>query len=864
MRKLAIAAIAIAVAANAFSAVPLATAIITLRESRYFIGKEQQSGKDKYCVSELDRSFDYGSEVTLTAIPTNGLKIVRWRFAELDIGDLDGEGVQPLLDKGDSQVTFTLASPKFKNLTMDYFIALDLEYAKYGLNFNYNGGEGDVHSISGLTITNSVTLPVPSERAGYSFDGVWTNASGVAFQAGKEIFPAEALGIRNADTNFTLYAKWSSNSFSINYDLACGSYGAEHPSSAAFGEAFKVSAPTRRGYDFKGWTFANYDSSNARWGTSQDPAYTISAGSAYPYDGGDIWLKNLSTNSSPAVTMTATWQAKTYKVSLAVSGADNNPTTELTATYGEPLPSVTTTPRYDNADFMGFYTQSNGGGEKYWNSDGSPCVATWTNDVDMTFYAYTGNVRKLLIFHGNGGVPEQTVAKAVVGSIYGSVMPTVSWDGGRYVFAGWFTAAEGGDEVSAEALVADGSGDIDLYAHWKVATYFVRFDGNGATNETEMALQEIPFDAEMPLSANEYGKIGFSFAGWAADGSATVTYADCAVVSNLSSTAGATNVLTAVWTTNTYYVAFDANGGTGTMATLTNLYGVVYEYPECTFKRNGFWEFSCWSNTVSGVTNAPGATLSNLTGKNGETVVIKAVWSTTLTKLSQAMHCDNLQWSNQVSTAVGTVWTDEWGPNLGYNQSGSMVSQGNASYKSLQACVETNGTFKFKCWVDSGEAGTLLVWTAWDNGISYGGKGAFNKKQLDIDALSDGNWQDISYAVETTGEPLYVNISNGTLNKKLCIDHMEWIPEGSDVPVEPGPGDEREFSTLVCSGASLFLSFPNADDRFSYVLRGTNDLVAPMPWPALFSTNGTGSITIETKILPGVPCMFYYLETTAK
>ena len=714
--------------------------------------------------------------------------------------------------------------------------------------------------MSGLVITNSVTLPVLDSLAGYTFVA-WTNGVGKSFQAGVPLTPAEDLGIGNVDTNFTLTAQWQAQTMFIEYNLAGGVEGAVHPESATFGEAFMVSAPTRTGYNFKGWTFTNFDTSNARWGTSQDPSSTISAGSAYPSGGGDIWLKNLSTTNSPAVTMTATWEPKTYKVTLSVSGANNTPTTKLEATYGQELPPVTTTPSYDNADFLGFYTQPNGKGEKYWNSNGTPCVAIWTNDADMTFHAYTGNVRRLLTFHGNGGVPVQTFTDALVGSTYGSVMPTVSWDGGKYVFVGWFTAAKGGDPVSAEAIVEDGSDDIDLYAHWEVATYFVRFDGNGATNETEMALQEIPFDAATPLSANKYGKIGFSFAGWSADGSATVTYADCAVVSNLSSTAGETNVLTAVWTTNTYYVVFDANGGTGAMATLTNLYGVAYEYPACSFTRKGFWSFSCWSNTVSGATAAPGDELLNLAEINGETVTIKAVWDTTLTKLSQAMHCDNLQWDNQNADS-GAFWIDEWDAGLGYNQSGSMASQANWSSRSLQASVETNGTFRFKCRMNSGEAGTLRVWTSEWPSEPYDSEKVLYKSEIGIEA--SGSWQAVEFSVTCKGKPLYVNLANKTVNKKICIDHMEWIPEGSDEPVEPGAGDEREFSSLACSGDSLFLSFPNADERFSYVLRGTNDLVAPMPWPALFSTNGTGSITIETKILPGVPRMFYYLETTSK
>jgi len=800
-------------------------------------------------------------DATLTATPERGYKVAGWYYYHSNSSSTLLSDWTQLSDEGVSHDTCTVKHQSPFSDGSNTYIALNLNYVSYGISFNYAGGTGGTSLMSGLVITNSVTLPVPDSRAGYTFVA-WTNDVGDAFQAGVPLDTlAEDLGIGNVDTDFTLTAQWQAQTMFIEYNLEGGVEGDVYPESATFGEAFLVSAPTRTGYVFKGWEFANINTETARYGTTSNPDTRMSTGSAYPSGGGDIWLKNLSTTSSPAITMTATWEAKTYTVHLETSGVTQPYTDTLTVTYGKSLPNVKIIPVYSSgAEFYGFYTEPNGQGVQYWDNEGrsNSAIEVWTNDVDnMTFYAYKGGAQRVIRFNGNGGSPNQTTEKRVEGSAYGE-MPAVSWAGNRYSFTGWFTEQVGGDEVLGTTLVPVGFGDINLYAHWAVSNYYVRFDGNGATGGA-MDIQKIDFDDGVALSSNKYFKSGMHFEGWASAGSATADYADCAVVSNLSSTAGETNVLTAVWTTNTYYVVFDANGGTGTMATLTNLYGVAYEYPACSFTRKGFWSFSCWSNTVSGATAAPGDELLNLADKDGETVVIKAVWSTTLTKLSQAMHCDNLQWNNKDSGS-GVLWFDEWGAGLGYNQSGSMASQANWSGRSLQASVETNGTFRFMCRMDSGEAGTLLVWTSEDSSAPY--DSGLYQREIGIEA--SGSWQVVEFSVTYKGNPLYVNLANKTVNKKICIDHMEWIPEGSDEPVEPGAGDEREFSSLACSGDSLFLSFPNADERFSYVLRGTNDLVAPMPWPALFSTNGTGSITIETKILPGVPRMFYYLETTSK
>ena len=64
------------------------------------------------------------------------------------------------------------------------------------------------------------------------------------------------------------------------------------------------------------------------------------------------------------------------------------------------------------------------------------------------------------------------------GSAY-STLATTSRTG--YTFAGWFTAASGGTQVTAATIVSTASNHT-LYAQWTANTYTVTFDANGGTH----------------------------------------------------------------------------------------------------------------------------------------------------------------------------------------------------------------------------------------------------------------------------------------------------------------------------------------------------------------------------------------------
>ena len=85
-------------------------------------------------------------------------------------------------------------------------------------------------------------------------------------------------------------------------------------------------------------------------------------------------------------------------------------------------------------------------------------------------------------------------------------------------------------------------------------------------------------------------------------------------------------VLYAKWIGNTYYVKYNANGGTGTMANSTHTYGTASALSANTFTRVGH-TFSGWATTSTGtVAYADKANVSTLTTTSGGTFNLYAVW----------------------------------------------------------------------------------------------------------------------------------------------------------------------------------------------------------------------------------------------
>ena len=116
--------------------------------------------------------------------------------------------------------------------------------------------------------------------------------------------------------------------------------------------------------------------------------------------------------------------------------------------------------------FKGWFTSAEGGDEVTEN--------TIITD-DITFYAHWNRLF-IVTFDANEGTLDENTREVENGNEVGK-LPQTTREG--YVFKGWFTQSEGGDEVTKNIIITE---DVTFYAHWE-PLFTVTFDPAGGTVE---------------------------------------------------------------------------------------------------------------------------------------------------------------------------------------------------------------------------------------------------------------------------------------------------------------------------------------------------------------------------------------------
>lgn len=129
--------------------------------------------------------------------------------------------------------------------------------------------------------------------------------------------------------------------------------------------------------------------------------------------------------------------------------------------------------------------------------------------------------------------------------------------------------------------------------------YTVTYDGNGHTEGTVPEGTSAACGTVVTIAGNPGGleKSGYWFSGWntAADGTGGSYKEGSTLV------IGITDVtLYALWSVDPCMVVFNANGGSGSMNTVTGTEGEIVTLPENTFTRSGY-EFYGWSESTKGI-----------------------------------------------------------------------------------------------------------------------------------------------------------------------------------------------------------------------------------------------------------------------
>lgn len=406
----------------------------------------------------------------------------------------------------------------------------------------------------------------------------------------------------------------------LTYD-ANGGDGSELPSAVEIvcgvSTQLTSAAPTRPGYAFGGWS---------KSATSTSPMYNSGASATFSED----------------TTLYAVWVANDYLVAFNANGGTGTMAVQP-MTYGTPTSlSINEFTRSGYA-FAGWSLTADG---EVAYADGAAVtgIATGVGETVMLYAVWTPE-EYVLTVDPNGGVYDGSSETTALSP--SAKYDTKQWnDIGTatrtgYALRGYYADREGetrvydenGQNVAAggywSAAYPNGVwrclGDLKVYALWLPVVYKVAFDANGGNGT--MPTQQMTYDEKASLTPNVFTRTGFAFSGWAQSADADkASYADGAEVMNLAESANATVKLYAVWEASRYYIAFDANGGEGTMDVQNATYGTVTDLATNAFTMAGH-ALEGWSQTPDGAAvYADGASVSNLTDVADTTNTLYAVW----------------------------------------------------------------------------------------------------------------------------------------------------------------------------------------------------------------------------------------------
>ena len=126
---------------------------------------------------------------------------------------------------------------------------------------------------------------------------------------------------------------------------------------------------------------------------------------------------------------------------------------------------------------------------------------------DTTVNAVWAPVTVKLNFDAAGGNLTNTSKNITYGGTYGD-LESPERDG--YTFTGWYTAANGGTQITKDTKV-EVTSDQTIYAHWTANSYAVTFNADGGT---------VTANTKTVTFGNAYGELptptrsGYTFAGW--------------------------------------------------------------------------------------------------------------------------------------------------------------------------------------------------------------------------------------------------------------------------------------------------------------------------------------------------------------
>lgn len=366
-----------------------------------------------------------------------------------------------------------------------------------------------------------------------------------------------------------------------------GEIDSNHTISATFeGISYKKVTTLSAGYYIICNNTTAMSHSNTSLGSSE---VTISNNAVINPDSSVVWYYN-GTNFS------YTYNSTTYYLNPSSSTWSVNTSSSYTATYDS------SSRLRMNSYYLRYYSSS-------WRGTTSSSNASTIDLYKLEETTSTGNYK--VTFNpngGSGGMAEQYFTTS------SQNLSANQFTRNNYKFVGWSTTPIGSVTYTDGQRVRI-TADTTLYAVW-VENLTITYNANGGTGTMEP--QEVSKGIAVTLSVNQFTHDTLSFAGWATSPNGDISY-----YNNSSYTPTRSVTLYAVWRLS-HNVTFDANGGTGTMATQAFVSGVPQNLKANTFTYYGK-TFTGWSTTRNGAVEYGNGVSFSTT----QDITLYAQWTTT-------------------------------------------------------------------------------------------------------------------------------------------------------------------------------------------------------------------------------------------
>ena len=530
--------------------------------------------------SMLTQTFTYGKSYNLAA---NGFVRSNYHFAGWNT-KADGSGTS----YADKQSVKNLASTHGAKIT------LYAQWVKstYTICFHANGGIG---SMANVTVPYDTSYNLPTNKftyQGYTFDK-WKTEDGTSVYGNEAAIKYSSSQLKNGVLN--LYAQWKINQYTLTITGDSGVEKITGSGTYNYGTTANVTYQIKPGYHIKNITGTTADGDpNGVWTGHTGKGGTVN----------DTWTVKVCNR-----TIVVHTEPNTYTVKYDGNGNTGGSTASSNHTYGTAKALTANGYTKTGYSFNGWNTKADGSGTAYADKASVKNLTT-ANGGSVTLYAQWAKNSYYLDLNGRldgkstGNITGYGTADIYVDGVQKANDVTDFYQkipyGSKYEIKDIKTVT-GHTYVgvhSGSITGTIGTSNVGVVLEFKTNKYTVTFDKNNGTGT--MADQTFTYGVKQALTKNAFTRTGYTFKNWntQADGKGTA-YTDQQEVTSLSAADGATIRLYAQWTANKYTVAYNANGGSGTMATDKATYGAGYVTKANAFSRTGY-TFVGWNEKADG------------------------------------------------------------------------------------------------------------------------------------------------------------------------------------------------------------------------------------------------------------------------